>query len=442
MKLTVPSIDIDNETGFSPEIDIFNRKGFGESLLNLISNADSHLVLALDAPWGEGKSTFIKMWRGHLKERGVTSIYFDAFENDYQSDPFLAISSQIYSLVDDEDKHKEFREKANAALRVIGRASMRLGIRTLTAGILDETVFDSAGTLKDGAKEASDLIDGYIANRLEKANEDRESLNAFRSLLEGLGKELGGESPVIFVIDELDRCKPRFALEIIESIKHLFSVPNISFVLVMNRNQIEESVRCEYGANVEAYKYLQKFITVWATLPKSSPDYRKSIREIYVGNCLNRMGYPTHTNSHDQAKNLFEELVRYYDPSLREIEKCLSNFAIIQNTTDCRLEGYRQYMSVFLSILKARQPDVYRRLSDEKMGYDELVEEAGLNELTSDDGRDWPGNHWLKTLLKYCLGSDEEARTLTSEQHIHDPILQNKGCIKSLSKILDTFQMG
>ncbi len=68
MKLIVPPIDISEDDGFSNGVDIFNRKPFGETLLNLIQNTGDELVLALDAPWGDGKSTFIRMWQGLLKE--------------------------------------------------------------------------------------------------------------------------------------------------------------------------------------------------------------------------------------------------------------------------------------------------------------------------------------------------------------------------------------
>lgn len=105
MKLIAPPVEISEEAGFDPEIDIFGRRVFGEALLNLIRNTEDELVLALDAPWGgEGKSTFIKMWRGYLKSHEVSCVYFDAFENDYQADPFLAISSEIYQLIDDGDE--------------------------------------------------------------------------------------------------------------------------------------------------------------------------------------------------------------------------------------------------------------------------------------------------------------------------------------------------
>ena len=187
----------------------------------------------------------------------------------------MAISSHIYQLIDkdDEKTHKEFKEKATSALKVVGKASLRIGIKALTAGVLDETILDNTGNVKDASKEASDLVDGFISNQLDKAEDDRKNLATFKEYLTELGEKLSSEKKVIFIIDELDRCKPKFALDLIESIKHLFSVPNITFVLVMNRTQLEEAVRSEYGSGVDAARYLQKFVSIWSSLPKPRENY-------------------------------------------------------------------------------------------------------------------------------------------------------------------------
>ena len=82
MKLLLPALDIKPNHGFKLELDIFKRKEFGERLANLIENANDHPVIALDSGWGEGKSTFIHMWRGYIeneRDSKLKTIYFDAF---------------------------------------------------------------------------------------------------------------------------------------------------------------------------------------------------------------------------------------------------------------------------------------------------------------------------------------------------------------------------
>ena len=353
MKLIVPALVVPEDAGFHPELDIFGRKAYGESLHSLILNTSDELVVALESPWGEGKTTFIKMWLGLLKERNTPVIYFDAFENDYQSDPFLALTSQLYQLIDSENKEIEldFREKATSALKIIGRAGLRIGIKALTAGVLDDTIVDDTGTIKDVSKEASDIIDGFVSKQLSKAKEDHECLEAFKTYLSELANTLGDGSPVVFVIDELDRCKPKFALALIESIKHLFSVPGIIFVLVMNREQLEEAVRYEYGAGVDASKYLQKFVSLWTSLPKPT-DTNVSIPKQYLRNCLSRMEYSIQGMEQSSTIESYERIATYYDLSLREIEKSLTSFAIIHNATEGKLNSDYALLSVFVSIVK------------------------------------------------------------------------------------------
>ena len=95
MELFPQAIEIGSEEGFTKEKDIFGRREFGERLARIVCELKTPSVFLLDAPWGSGKTTFIKMWRGELAKQGVRSIYFDAFANDYQQDAFLAIASQI-----------------------------------------------------------------------------------------------------------------------------------------------------------------------------------------------------------------------------------------------------------------------------------------------------------------------------------------------------------
>jgi energy-coupling factor transporter ATP-binding protein EcfA2 len=85
MKLVTPSLVVEESDGFRN--DALQRQQFGEALSNLVIRSTDELVISLDGKWGEGKTTFVKMWQGLLNERGVPSIYIDAFQNDYTEPP-------------------------------------------------------------------------------------------------------------------------------------------------------------------------------------------------------------------------------------------------------------------------------------------------------------------------------------------------------------------
>jgi hypothetical protein len=95
LRLFPPEMEIDPTEGFMPKKDIFGRKSFGDRLTRIVRAIENPSVLLLDAPWGTGNTTFVKMWRGELMKAGIPSVYFDAFANDYQEDAFLAVASQI-----------------------------------------------------------------------------------------------------------------------------------------------------------------------------------------------------------------------------------------------------------------------------------------------------------------------------------------------------------
>ena len=77
-------------------------------------------------------------------------------------------------------------------------------------------------------------------------------------------------SPLVFIIDELDRCRPTFAIELLERVKHIFDVPNIVFVFGINRDELTKSLVSVYG-EIEAGEYLRRFFDMEFILPERSP---------------------------------------------------------------------------------------------------------------------------------------------------------------------------
>ena len=70
----------------------------------------------------------------------------------------------------------------------------------------------------------------------------------------------------------MDRCKPNFAVSLIERIKHYFDVPNVVFILLLNKEQLENAIKGVYGINTDATKYLDKFINFYFNLPKQNKE--------------------------------------------------------------------------------------------------------------------------------------------------------------------------
>ncbi|HDM8215107.1 TPA: hypothetical protein P0E22_005174 [Vibrio harveyi] len=433
MRLTVPELQISDDEGFSTEKDLFHRKQFGDQLYNLINNSDENLVLALDAQWGEGKSTFIKMWSGenrHKQEPPLETIYFDAFENDYQKEPFLALASEIYELLEDkaESKKQEFKEKAAQVFKTFSRGVIKTGIRLGTAGVIDGTVLDQAE--KDISTLVSEQVDSIISSKFESSKADKLALKNFKEFLSDVALNHTPGKRIVFVIDELDRCRPDFALDLLENIKHLFSVSGITFLLVMNRKQLEESVKCRYGDGIDSVTYLQKFINVWLSLPRSSGKYQQDDGAKYLMTSFDLMAAGKRIHN-ETAAQMLKSLVKHLKPSFRDIERILTYFAIIENSRNEPMNEYYQDMMAVVCLMKVVNPRMLDAIISKRASGQEL-----LDFLQISDGSDYSEEYaleYLATQIEFDLASEERRHEMRENN------LLNFGYGRAPSKVIDYF---
>lgn len=439
MKLKVPELEIEGFEGFTSERDIFNRAEYAKKLTVIISNTDDELVVGLDAPWGEGKTTFVKMWRGMLNDQAISSVYFDAFKNDFIEDPLLALIGELNILIKDLDDEikKDFKSTAVGVLKAIGKASIRIGLRAATSGVLDDTALEDAGA--EG--EATDITDKYLIERIDNIEKDKSAIEHFQTILVNIIQAIGNKSKLVFIIDELDRCKPSFALDLLEKIKHIFSMPGVIFVLVMNKEQMSEIIKTRYGSGIDSTKYLQKFIHVWTGLPKAKEQHTNDARN-YLTHCLTKMEYDFKTDNDGLTVDLFSQLIDHYNMSFREIERSLTNFAILYNITEGRLARDYDVIAVYLSVIKVMFPSTFSKIRNGTLPYNDVIKETELEKFTIDHWNGKPEGHYLKWLLRYHISDDEDVEALISEDKNYADYRSRheRIAVSYLSKLLDSFR--
>lgn len=220
-------------------------------------------VFLLDGSWGSGKTTLVKAWMKHLegsKNTGKSAwktIYIDAYQNDFNDDPLLAIGEGILSLKGDEKKLKDLTKTF---------LSIWKWTRSITRPIIANTV--PSGELMN---KVLDGLDGFLKERLQTNETFADRIQKFRRALKSLAKD----GKIVVFIDELDRCRPTYAIEMLEKVKHIFSVNGVVFVLVANGEQLCASLRKVYGGTFNAKEYLQKNIDIPLPMPQIK-DYRDS----------------------------------------------------------------------------------------------------------------------------------------------------------------------
>lgn len=420
MKLVTPSLVVENSDGFKN--DVLQRQQFGDALSNLVTRSTDELVISLDGKWGEGKTTFVKMWQGLLKEKGIPSIYIDAFQNDYTEDAFISIASAITSYVDqhsaETQKISDFEDRAKkVGVRLLSWTA-KIGIKAATLGIIKESDIDALSEIGDDvAADTSETIADLVKERLSAHRKETELIQSFRESLSDLPATLMNNSSgrLVIVIDELDRCKPSFAVEVIEKIKHLFSVKNIVFLLVMHKQQLEEAIRSVYGSNIDAHTYLQKFINVETSIPKRVSDRYSNDIESYIMKLLQLHEIATWGDDRNIIDCLIP-LAQHFNLSLRQLEKVFTNLAIIYSTSverNLRLVP----IIVFIAVVKVVNPNVFGNLLLCKISFSTLCEQLGLRELNEkeESGRKLS---WMMNWIRFSMLTESEYQGIDANDSI------------------------
>ena len=249
IKMRAKQIDISENDPF--ENDLFNRQTPVENLKNLIGNLESPAVVAIDGAWGTGKTTFLNLWIQSLLNDELPVVQFNAWENDFSPNAIVSITHELTAQLRDCDAKfgikDMLREKAVQILKEAATAS----IKVASGGILN---IES----KTNGREIFSEVKAY-----------KEQMDKFR---QSLGKLAGSYKnansyPLVIVIDELDRCRPMFAIDILEVAKHLFSTRDVVFVLALNRRELSHSIASVYGERFDSIGYMERFIDVEFHLP-------------------------------------------------------------------------------------------------------------------------------------------------------------------------------
>lgn len=249
--------------------DALDRNADLNSFCHLLSTQNSMNSIALDGRWGSGKTFFVKQcallinaknslsnldkdiaesilkvakqsnsFEG-LTDNNLLAIYFDAWENDSNEDPVLAL---IYRIVQQLDlKTNGF--DLNHLAHVLG---------TIVDVITDRPISNAISSLKE-----CDFL--YVIHK----HEDLETI--IKKFFDEVLFEKAGQ--LIIFVDELDRCRPSYAVQLLERIEHYFINERITFVFSVNLEQLQHTIKNFYGNDFDACRYLDRFFDLRLSLP-------------------------------------------------------------------------------------------------------------------------------------------------------------------------------
>ncbi len=236
--------------------DRLRRKQEIENLTPVLLNAEAPLVFAIDAPWGDGKTTFIRLWQHFLNKENKVSLYLNAWESDFAEDPLLPMLATLDKWLSEQSEKPAVKaawDKAKTYVPGIIKSTAVAAAKAATFGALDLD--------KEYEKLATELTGGAVGSLVDSFNVKQRSLEQFKiQLTAALDALPEDQQNLIVFVDELDRCKPTYAIEVLERIKHLFDIDRLVFVLAVNRDQLSKSLQGVYGPSFDGMHYLKRFI--------------------------------------------------------------------------------------------------------------------------------------------------------------------------------------
>ena len=401
-----PKVSVSMLTEENPDFeknDALGRAHFAGRLTDIVENAAEHksFAMSLHGGWGTGKTYLLRGWQKQLQKEGRQVVYFNAWEDDFQADPLTAIVGQLWKKIKESDS-----------------AEIKASLKSLFGNLGEKVLGVVGATRGDFQSVAERTVDGYLNMRVE--------LDDLKERLEKFAKKVKGQTkfPLVFIVDELDRCRPTFAIEVLERVKHLFGAPNIVFVFGVNKEVLKASIQSVYG-EIKTENYLRRFFDIGLTLPPANASaYCRFLLEHpdldAVMKQMDRIDNPRYRASEGwlvATDRIFSDMMDCMHFSLREVEHAirLVRFAIKARISSSRREAPEEAWSISLLILlKMREAAMYADFVGGKLQCADIINHFHglLTSYSNEQKIHRPGDShdhfYVAELAMYRFGKEEE----------------------------------
>lgn len=352
--------------------DLLDRRKIAKNFLEVVKVQTAN-VYSINAPWGSGKTWFLKFIEDECKNQNIPFIQFNVWETDYAKDPFQAVLSELLELLQQqiklcakEDVVKEFQREltllernAEDFLNLRKRMSFSIGLGTPLSPVSAQATLNPDNSSLAEYNEMKKVKYGFISN--------------LRNFVNKFDKQL------IIAIDELDRCRPDYAISTLEIIKHFFNIEGIKFILALDKEQLNRTIYSMFGNMPDTDTYLSKFVDIQYFLPLSDmrnfvisqindkyPLIKSSlIRLLKNALVFNKSGnwYTTEIQYENYESEFYNLCVRF-KLNLREIEKLSLKLSVILPLIINKKDVFSLTFLIVLILLNIKYNDVYERFKN------------------------------------------------------------------------------
>ena len=331
--------------------DALQRQGIASELSALataLAEGEDSATIALDGGYGTGKTFILERWVQDLQDQGQVAVYYNAWENDCDDDPLVSL---IETLASD------------------GKIKWEKATRDALNEALDGFLRKYTGVSVQNVRKA--VADGQTVGLLDAAAARRKSRQTLKDRLAKLVDSPADKDGIVVVIDELDRCRPTFATELLERVKHVLNVPGLVFVFGVNMIALRETVKVVYG-DIDAHQYLLRMFTATLHMPAGAAHHGREgedLAERYVKYLIDRFELRAFCKQHRlldaglyEAEHLLFLVAAGGSVTPREVERIVWLLAKVASSS--LLTGRRAYsmlpfVLVPLAVAKVKDPDAY-----------------------------------------------------------------------------------
>ena len=350
--------------------DLLGRKDFGDSLAKLTEYGAGTGVISVHGAWGSGKTTFLKMWMQDARNQGNVVAMVNAWDGDYRESPLEYIADQLAKELQRYVPRNAVSRMAKRIPSYVAQIAQPI-FQTLKAGT-------AASAVSDGG--ASWIAIGALQELIRLLHQVQYNTVTDGTKLEGLRRQLkqaamglwhnpkhGSLTRMIIVIDELDRCRPDYAVRFMETIKHVFEVEHVTFVVAANVAELAHAINGLYGEAFDGKGYLERFFDLSLSLPEGTRKefVKKVVQDANLSSHFGKDIPSDHIDGPLTAEEIVDYMLLHSTLSLREIHKTMKHIGIMLLFYREQLAQYA-LAAVTLATVRAVSRDSYLAFEEGK----------------------------------------------------------------------------
>lgn len=264
-----------------------------KDFISALDMIEGNMFISLDARWGEGKTFYVRQIEKALEYQTMKKfstedtndeldrmkvhftgteledidlgnsyfpIYYNAWLYDNHTDPLMSLLYVVVKKCGKIINPQLTKEKSDRIKQMLQSIQVNFPFFSINGeqvvnAVSNRNIFEEIQLAEDIRNEVKLIFDEAIVEQAQK---------------------------LVIFIDELDRCKPSYALEMLERIKHYFDDDRIIFIVSVNKEQLTHTISNYYGNGFDSTGYLNKFFDINVYVPPVESK-KKNSYSIYGG---------------------------------------------------------------------------------------------------------------------------------------------------------------